>query len=396
MECSEANVKKVKKSLIEKIKKEESILECATVKLSICSPQTGKKFISFDKEGILCVIVDRNKSCLYLKQYELIEFKVIFAIELYTNIEDGYTVYDNHFHTIEFPGFFLGLSFPILENQNVANRSFLIQKAIISTSRFISIKLSEYVYLYAYDKNKIVSKKIKHSRPSFNKGKSLKLNNLDKISNESNENNENNINKSNDINAEQESIKKMNNVKEKENNETHKDNNNNEPLTINIDENYIKVNNLEEEKVPKKPLTEEEKERHLFNSIIIEEPPDNKIYKIVQYHLIREKTIVVKKLYRKNFKKFIDENKISLDVIQNYKINTYDFLNDVYSSSDEGEEQKTFVDYLPSKDMIGDLENEHIDVEDERLKELIQKKNNLKEIMKKNVDENSVFKTTAI
>ena len=104
----------------------------------------------------------------------------------------------------------------------------------------------------------------------------------------------------------------------------------------------------------------------------------------------------MKKLYRKNFKKFIDENKISLDVIQNYKINTYDFLNDVYSSSDEGEEQKTFVDYLPSKDMIGDLENEHIDVEDERLKELIQKKNNLKEIMKKNVDENSVFKTTAI
>ena len=146
MECSEANVKKVKKCLIKKIKREESILECATVKLSICSPQTGKIFRSFDKEGILCVIVDRNKSCLYLKQYDLIEFKMIFAIELYTNIADGNTVYDNHFHSIEFPGFFLGLSFPSLINPNVAKRSSLIQKTIISTSKFISIKLSEYIY----------------------------------------------------------------------------------------------------------------------------------------------------------------------------------------------------------------------------------------------------------
>ena len=97
MECSEANVKKVRKSLMNKIKKEESIMECATVKLSICSPQTGKIFRSFDKEGILCVIIDRNKSCLYLKQYDLIEFKLIFSIELYTNIADGYTVNDNKY-----------------------------------------------------------------------------------------------------------------------------------------------------------------------------------------------------------------------------------------------------------------------------------------------------------
>ena len=51
-----------------------------------------------------------------------------------------------------------------------------------------------------------------------------------------------------------------------------------------------------------------------------------------------------------------------------------------FSSSDEEEEEKTFVDYIPSKDIIGDLENEHIDDEDDRLKELIKKKNNLKEI----------------
>ena len=144
--------------------------------------------------------------------------------------------------------------------------------------------------------------------------------------------------------------------------------------------------------------TEEEKEKIFFDNIIIKDAPDTKIYKIVQYHLIREKMKVVKKLYQKNFERFIDPNKISFEVIKDYKITTYDFLNDVYSSSDEGEEQKTFVDYDHNKDMISDLENAHIDDEDDRLKELLQKRNNLKEIMKKNDDENSnsIFKTTAI
>ena len=228
MECSEANIKKVKKSLIGKIKKEESIIEFATVKLSICSPQTGKVFRSLDKEGILCVIVDRNKSCLYLKQYDLIEFKLIFSIELYTNIADGYTVNDNHFHVIEFPGFFLGLSFPILDNPNVANRSSLIQKTIISTSKFISIKLNEYVYLYEFDNNREIMKKTSRSKVNDKRLSSSKImknpksNANDKISMESkdnntnNENNSNNNNKSIDNNKENESSKKLNNIKENE------------------------------------------------------------------------------------------------------------------------------------------------------------------------------------
>jgi len=419
MECSEANVKKVKKCLMGKINREESILECATVKLSICSPETGKTFHSLDNEGILCVIVDRNKSCLYLKQYDLIEFKVVFSIELYTNISDGYTVYDNHFHTIEFPGFFLGLSFPILENPNVANRSSFIQKAIISTSKFISVKLSDYVYLNEFDHKKILGTKYKYIKSgserslSINKSKNLKMNNMnDKTSNESKEHVSNNNNiyiennnniKNNDI--EQDSNKKLNNIKENENNKNEnkeeiKENNiNNNEINNNNnnqEENNINNNNLEEDNIiPQKPETKEEKERKLFDSIIIEDAPNKKIYKIVQYHLIREKMRVIKKIYQKNFNRFIDPNKISYDNIKDYKINTYDFLNDILSSSDEGEKEKTFVDYLPSKDMIGDLEDEHIDDEDERLKELMQKKNNLKEIMKKNVNENGVFKTTA-
>ena len=423
MECSEANVKKVKKCLMKKIKLEESILECATVDLSICSPQTGRIFRSLGKEGILCVIVDRNKSCLYLKLYDLIEFKMVFAIELYTNIADGYTVVDNHFHTIEFPGFFLGLSFPILNNPNVANRSSLIQKTIISTSKFISIKLSEYIYLHKFDCNKKLGKKGIRIRVgsdpnlSFSKGsKNIKINNIaennDKISNESKDNNsinkidhENNIDQNNSKeinNKDNENNNKADNVsegQEHKNNEKIKENNN-EINNNNLDENKINnsnnIPNEEENNIKimenKKPETEEEKERRDFDSIIIEESWDKKIYKIVQYHFIRERGKVVKKLYKKNFNRFIDITKISYDNIKDYKINTYDFLNDVLSSSDEGEEQKTFIDYVPSKDMIGDLENEDSNDADERMKELKEKKNNLKEIIEKKRNEKDVVK----
>ena len=412
MECSEANIKKVKKSLIGKIKKEESIIEFATVKLSICSPQTGKVFRSLDKEGILCVIVDRNKSCLYLKQYDLIEFKLIFSIELYTNIADGYTVNDNHFHVIEFPGFFLGLSFPILDNPNVANRSSLIQKTIISTSKFISIKLNEYVYLYEFDNNREIMKKTSRSKVNDKRLSSSKImknpksNTNDKISMESkdnntnNENNSNNNNKSIDNNKENESSKKLNNIKE---NEINKGDNISEGKKApevkenddnNIEENKNSINEESQKQLEitkKKPETEKEREKKFFDSIPIEDVPKKKVYKIVQFHLIREEMKAVKKLYIKNFKEFIDVKKLSPDLIKNYKINKYDSLNDLFYSSDEGEEQKSIVDYIQGRDIIGDLEDEHAIEEDDRVKELRQKRNNLKEIIeKKNVNETAM------
>lgn len=404
MECSEANVKKVRKSLMNKIKKEESIMECATVKLSICSPQTGKIFRSFDKEGILCVIIDRNKSCLYLKQYDLIEFKLIFSIELYTNIADGYTVNDNHFHVIEFPGFFLGLSFPMLDNPNIANRSSLIQKAIISTSKFISIKLSEYIYLYEFDNKREVMKKPSRLREVAKRLSSAKIFKNPKsnitgrisISKENNELNNNNI----DI----DSVKKINTMAEIESNKNIlegksgeiKENNTNN----NIEENKSIINEESQKQLEnpdKKPETPEEKEKKFFDSIPIEDSQDKKVYKIVQFHLIREEMKVVKKLYIKNFKEFIDGNKISIDSIKNYKINKFESLNDLFYSSDEGEEQKSIVDYIQGRDIIGDFEDEHVVEEDDRMKELRQKKNNLKEIYeKKNVNEDTAMKTNPV
>ena len=404
MECSEANVKKVRKSLMNKIKKEESIMECATVKLSICSPQTGKIFRSFDKEGILCVIIDRNKSCLYLKQYDLIEFKLIFSIELYTNIADGYTVNDNHFHVIEFPGFFLGLSFPMLDNPNIANRSSLIQKAIISTSKFISIKLSEYIYLYEFDNKREVMKKPSRLREVAKRLSSAKIFKNPKsnitgrisISKENNELNNNNI----DI----DSVKKINTMAEIESNKNILEGKSGEIKEINtnnnIEENKSIINEESQkllENLDTKPETPEEKEKKFFDSIPIEDSQDKKVYKIVQFHLIREEMKVVKKLYIKNFKEFIDGNKISIDSIKNYKINKFESLNDLFYSSDEGEEQKSIVDYIQGRDIIGDFEDEHVVEEDDRMKELRQKKNNLKEIYeKKNVNEDTAMKTNPV
>ena len=404
MECSEANVKKVRKSLMNKIKKEESIMECATVKLSICSPQTGKIFRSFDKEGILCVIIDRNKSCLYLKQYDLIEFKLIFSIELYTNIADGYTVNDNHFHVIEFPGFFLGLSFPMLDNPNIANRSSLIQKAIISTSKFISIKLSEYIYLYEFDNKREVMKKPSRLREVAKRLSSAKIFKNPKsnitgrisISKENNELNNNNI----DI----DSVKKINTMAEIESNKNILEGKSGEIKEINtnnnIEENKSIINEESQkllENLDKKPETPEEKEKKFFDSIPIEDSQDKKVYKIVQFHLIREEMKVVKKLYIKNFKEFIDGNKISIDSIKNYKINKFESLNDLFYSSDEGEEQKSIVDYIQGRDIIGDFEDEHVVEEDDRMKELRQKKNNLKEIYEmKNVNEDTAMKTNPV
>ena len=122
-------------------------------------------------------------------------------------------------------------SFPNLDNPYDANRSSLIQKAIISTWNFISIKLSEYMYLHEFDSKKVFNKKgIKSKAGSEKKipfSKTQKnqkmINNiLDKISAGSKDNNidnENNINnKSNDNNNEHESSKKVNNIKENENN----------------------------------------------------------------------------------------------------------------------------------------------------------------------------------
>ena len=55
------------------------------------------------------------------------------------------------------------------------------------------------------------------------------------------------------------------------------------------------------------------------------------------------------------------------------------------------------MDYIQGRDIIGDFEDEHVVEEDDRMKELRQKKNNLKEIYeKKNVNEDTAMKTNPV
>ena len=461
MESSEANIKKIKKCLSNIIGKEETILEYATVKLSVCSPQTGKYFRSFIKEGILCVIINRNTSCLFLKLFELIEFQKVFEIELYTNIMDGYTKVDNYFHVIEFPGFFLGLSFPIIEDPNVANRSALIHKAIIFTSKFISINSRNYIYSHIFDHDKDYLGKIGKMR-TYNKNfRSMHIskNKMELMSNKMKfeVNSKDEKSKRNDINGENNEfdsfkkfkssgIKKSNKSNSNKIKNTESDMNSNNNVIANIedddndsitvtskkadqnqnygqekqsetvsDNNDIEVNmkrnkkksvfgiglvyglnniNPNDNNRNSSTIILQSKEKNLFDSITIEDNEnDKKIYKIVQFHILKDKMKLVKKMFQKNFIRFIDPNKISFDNIINHKINTYDFLNDEDLSSEEEEAQKTFVDYVPSKDMFGMLETQ--DIQDERLMELMQQKNNLKEISKKREDDTPI-KTTSI
>ena len=64
-------------------------------------------------EGILCILVNRIYSNLYLQIYDVMDFKKQFEIELYTNIllNKGYEIASEKFHTIEFPTFCIGINF---------------------------------------------------------------------------------------------------------------------------------------------------------------------------------------------------------------------------------------------------------------------------------------------
>ena len=110
--------------------------------LSYCKCQL---YISYDNmmgfqytglEGILCVMINRLLSNLYLQVYDILDFKKQFEIELYTNIllNKGYEVMSDKFHTIEFPTFCLGINFyTIKKAEEIKNIILNYSKALNST-----------------------------------------------------------------------------------------------------------------------------------------------------------------------------------------------------------------------------------------------------------------------
>jgi hypothetical protein len=87
-----------------------SILEFAYVKLYIAYNDSNK-FEFTNLEGCICLVLNRNLGSLYLQLYDLINYNKDFEIQLYSNIETGYIVLNDLFHSIEFENFHLGLNF---------------------------------------------------------------------------------------------------------------------------------------------------------------------------------------------------------------------------------------------------------------------------------------------
>ena len=316
MECSEENIENVKQCISNMILKEETIIEVSSVKLSLCSQSTNKKFIQFKKEGILCVIVNRNYTCLFLQLYDLIDFSKVFEIELYSNIKKGYNVNDNYFHSIEFPGFFLGISFPKTIN-NIKNRSDLIHESIISYSKFIDINSEYYTYLFNFDQEK--------EKKDYQK----RIDSLNDSSNMANKN-----------------------KKKKEIDKEIKD----------LDNKLLSIENKID----------------LFNNINIVESSDTKVYKMVSFHTLKSQNKLVKKIYKKNFENFIGTKKINYENIKIHKSN-FDFFPNNNEKVDEKDiSKKNFIDYQHGN--IMDLLNDDEGILDEKSQEIIKQKNLLKQI----------------
>ena len=406
MESSESNIRKIKNCLTTIIPKEESIIEFATVKLSIYTPYE-KKFLPFYNEGILSVTIKRNNYCLYLQLYELIEFKKVFEIELYTNISEGYTVFNPFFHSIEFPGFFLGISFAIPYVSEMSLRGDLIQKAIISTSKFISINLSDYIFYYKFDSKKIyqnISKKKNCSpRIAIKKKSRYSIKNYDNLGALSNytlnspkkEHTQTlNIIPKNEHKSIDGTIigrrrsksfapevleKKLNNVSGDSNSSNSNESSNvNKVTNNNINNSEIIENN-------------EDDEKSQFDNILIEDCEDNKIYKIVQYHLEKDKMKFIKKIYLKNFNRFIRSEPLFEKIKAYNNVNKFDFFEED-NESEEDENEKQFVDYVPNE-MIGALDDQD-DEMDEHIRELTEQRKKLKEIRQKKEDK--LVRTTSV
>ena len=325
MESNEQNINKIRECLTNLIPKEESILELSTVLLSINSPKTNNIFLPFNKEGILCVIINRKKSCLFLQLFDLIEFKKVFEIELYANIIEGFNAKNLFFHTIEFPGFFLGISYANNNNSNENNsndsRAGLIQKSIFSISKFFDVNEDFYTFSVRFDFD--VEKKEIESK-----------------------------------------ILKLKKNLEKENNK--------------IDIEIINKNIIKKEKELKQKIKNILNKKKIFNSIkISNEKNDKKIYKIIEFHIENKKKLI-KKIYKNNFLNFFGNNKILIEKIKEHKNNFYFFNEDEENENENDFQSKNFVEFEPN--ILMQILDDDEDVEDERLQEIIKQKNNMKKI----------------
>ena len=113
-------------------------------------------------KGILCLVISRTLSNLYIQMYDMFDFKKQFEIELYTNIEYGMEQLEETFYSIEYINFFLGINFA---SEYMGKE---IKNLILLHSTVLNSKSNQ----FSYEKNpinrKLVPIKIEKIEPLIN------------------------------------------------------------------------------------------------------------------------------------------------------------------------------------------------------------------------------------
>ena len=201
-ELDEFNDKEIKTKL--ELILEKKFLPTETL-LSYCKCQL---YISYDYlgdfentglEGILCILVNRIYSNLYLQIYDVMDFKKQFEIELYTNIllNKGYEIASEKFHTIEFPTFCIGINFYTKKKAEEIKNIILNYSKALNSSLFYMYETKAHdsfqntnIFDYILNPTKYINKnegKIKNSNEANNTKQIINKNNnktSDKTNNE--------------------------------------------------------------------------------------------------------------------------------------------------------------------------------------------------------------------
>jgi len=99
----------IKKYLTDQMRPYESIIEFCTSKIYFALQD--EEFKPANIEGYLCLIINRELQCLYLRVINTMDYSRLLEIELYQEIKSGYSVLHDNFHSIEFNFGYLGISF---------------------------------------------------------------------------------------------------------------------------------------------------------------------------------------------------------------------------------------------------------------------------------------------
>ena len=184
----------------------EKKFEPTQTMLSYCKCQL---FISYDNmtgfeytglEGILCIMINRILSNLYIQIYDIMDFKKQFEIELYTNIllNRGYEIMSPKFHTIEFPTFCLGINFYTVKKANEIKNIILNYSKALNSSLFYQYEKKNHdtfkqkkLFDYISDPKKVISSTDKRKKAFKEMNYQLEYYN-----NNNNNNNANNENES--------------------------------------------------------------------------------------------------------------------------------------------------------------------------------------------------------